>query len=66
MQGEGSSQTYQFFILLFFILSIEGGSSKVHDAMFTLSAVFLCLPLFSLLFFFESFPKLLDKDCDKE
>ena len=37
------SQTYQYFILLFFTLSVEGGRGKVNDKIFTLSVVFFIL-----------------------
>ena len=39
-RGEGGFQTYQYFILLFFTLSVKGGRGKVNDTNFTLSAVF--------------------------
>ena len=38
--GMGGYQTYQYFILLFFTLSVEGRRGKVNDAIFTLSAFF--------------------------
>ena len=47
--GGGGSQTYQYFIFLFFTLSVEGGRGKVNDANFTLSAVS---------FFLDVFPKI--------
>ena len=39
--GEGGSQTYKYFILLFFTVSLGGEGGKVNDAIFTKSAVFL-------------------------
>ena len=44
--GEGGSQTYQYFILLFFTLLVGGEGGKVNDAIVTKSAVF----------FFDVFP----------
>ena len=43
IQAEGGSQTYQYFIILFFTLSVEGGRGKVNDAILTLSTVFFIL-----------------------
>ena len=51
--GEGGSQIYQYLILLFFTLSVEGGRAKVNDTNLTLSAVFIFgfLPLATLYLF---------------
>ena len=45
--GRGGSQTYKYFILLFFTLSLGGEGGKVNDAIFTKSAVF----------FYDVFPR---------
>ena len=48
-QGEGGSQTYQYFMPLFFTLSVGGEGGMVNDTNFTLYTVF----------FLDVFPKLL-------
>ena len=57
-RGGGGYETYQYFILLFFTLSVEGERSEVNDTNSTLSAVFFwlsslswCAQLLSLLIY---------------
>ena len=40
VRGKLGSKTYQYFIFLFFTLSVERGRGMINDAIFTLSAVF--------------------------
>ena len=40
VRGKLGSKTYQYFIFLFFTLSVERGRGTINDAIFTLSAVF--------------------------
>ena len=53
--GEGGSQIYQYLIILFFTLSVEGGRGKLNDTNFTLSAVFFLMSSLSWSVLFATF-----------